>query len=98
MDTIWEFNTANFTVICEALPEIDPDLSWADEETLERLESGEYVNLCWHVGVFHNGHEIGSDYLGNSVYANPDDFLRNGYFFDMVRSAIADARRTLAAN
>ena len=102
---IWSFKTAQFEVFCAAEPEYDPDLSWADEETLRKLDNGEYVNICWHVGVIHNGHEIGSDYLGNSVYANPLDFTKEhlgckhkgygAYFSDMVRSAIADARKTL---
>lgn len=104
-ERVWTFRTANFEVFCEALPEVDQDLSWADEETLEKIDSGEYVNICWHVGVIYHGKEIGSDFLGNSVYENPGDFVRHhleaaraghknagGYFPDMVKTAIGEAR------
>jgi hypothetical protein len=111
--TVWNFRTANFEVFCRAEPEDYPDLSWADEEVLDRLDRGVYQNICWHVGVRKNGHEIGSSYLGNSVYEDPSDFVREHlgvapqeraggfkyitYFPEMVREAIADARKTLAA-
>ena len=99
-DKLWSFKTKHFEVFCEATPEDDPDLSWADEETLARLERGIYVNICWHIGVLHNGHEIGTAYLGNSIYEDPRDFLHEhrgiqSYFSDMVREAIAEARRTM---
>lgn len=59
-----------------------------------------------------NDAEIGSDYLGGSIYANPRDFFREHigiaaksradgcnygcYFPDMVHTAIEQARKTLA--
>ena len=63
------------------------------------------------VRVWVDGVEIASDYLGNSVYADPADFVREHYgirpkgradgcnygcyFPDMVRQAIAKARKAV---
>lgn len=76
MDTVWTFNTCNFRVTLECESERDQDLSWADDETLEKLESGEWQNLTFKVAIYdrNTGAEIASDYLGNSIYANPADF------------------------
>lgn len=105
-ERIWSFNTENFRVVLECAPEPYPDLSWADAETLEKLESGEYVNCLFAVKVFSaTGQELGADYLGNSVYADPSQFRKEhigargkwgSYFRDMVHTAIEEARRELA--
>lgn len=102
METIWKFETARFTIVCECMPETEPDISWADQETLDNLESGLYVNCCFAVRVILDDREITAEYLGNSVYENVLDFVtahRNGerghYFPDMVREAISTARATL---
>lgn len=77
MDRIWEFKTAKLTVFCEWEPEQDEDLSWADEETLEKLASEEWVNATFHVGCMVNGELYADDWLGNSVRDNPPlDFVR----------------------
>lgn len=120
-ERMWTFKTENFEVFLDAEPELDADLSWADEETLEKIESGYLQNICWHAGVINSetGNEIGTSYLGNSVYENPRDFVREhlgikdhnrklsaelgrevligSYFTEMVREAIAEARKSLAA-
>jgi hypothetical protein len=44
-----------------------------------------------------DGATVGEDYLGGCVYATERDFMQCGYFRDMVRCAIADARRHLAS-
>lgn len=104
-ETLWTFRTANFKVELSCTDEPDPDLSWADEETLEKLESGEFVNVMFRVRVLGpNGEELGSDYLGNSVYSDVSEFRREhvgaqgrygSYFRDMVSEAIREARREL---
>jgi hypothetical protein len=63
-------------VTCEVESERDPDLSWADEETLDKLYRGVYENVCFAVKVYFDDEEIAADYLGNSVYANVSDFIR----------------------
>lgn len=76
MQTVWTFKTRNFRVALECVPEDYPDLSWADQETLDKLESGEWENLQFKVAVYDNrGDEIGVAYLGNSIHANPREFM-----------------------
>ncbi len=103
METIWKFRTRNFTVALMCEDEQDPDLSWADEETLANLESGLWVNYVFAVKVFDSEYnEIGADYLGNSIYENSRYFRDHigargqwgSYFRDMVSRAIEEARQT----
>jgi len=96
--TIWTFHTKRVTVTLACTPEMDPDLSWADAETLEKIERGDYVAVTFRVRVAVDGRTMGEDYLGNSIYADVRDFARErgGYFSDMVANAIAEARRMLA--
>ena len=99
---IWKFRTKRFTTIVTAEPEWDLDLSWDDTgEVSEKIDSGEYEVFCAKCDVLLDGNEIASDYLGQCIYANIDDFRdhigMNGkghgsYFSDMVRAAIAEAR------
>jgi len=109
--TIRSFRTARFNVTCDWTYEDCPDVSWADAETLAKLESGEYVNATFRVRVMYDGREIAADYLGNSVYANPSDFAREHigikpkcradgmnygtYFSGMMHEAISAARKAL---
>ena len=106
MDRIGTFKTATLEVFCDAEPEQDSDLSWADEETLHQIEMGVLQEICWHVGVKVNGELYADSYLGCSVYENPADFTKehlgmNGksygsYFADMVHECLRETRRKLA--
>lgn len=95
---IWTFETQNFTTQLDWEFEQDPDLSWADTEIIRAIEAGTYNNVTFRVRVLFRGHEIAADYLGNSVYENVMDFRRErrGYFRDMVRTAITEARKAFA--
>jgi hypothetical protein len=90
MDTIWEFNTARFRVTCEVEDEQEPDLSWADAETLDKIDRGVYVNVSFAVKVYLDGRKVSADYLGNSVYENVRDFVHEH------RSPDPEQRNTLA--
>lgn len=89
MDVIWTRTTPNFRVTLECDYERDEDLSWADEEVLENLRSGKWTNFTFAVKVYdrNTGAELGADYLGNSIYEDPSDFRRDGYFSDMLARA-----------
>lgn len=99
MDTIWQFDTARFSVRLNCEYDQDPDLSWRDEEQEEydREHGVEYYVFC--VEVLCDGVVIGRDYLGGSGYSDPRDFAkeRGGYFSDMVSEAIREARKWLAS-
>lgn len=112
---IWEFKTKNFIVrmSCE-YEQHSLDLSWDETgEVCEKLASGEWQAYTFHAEVIERatGATIGEDYLGESIYANPEDFRdhvglaiksradgRNygSYFMDMIREAISEARKSYA--
>jgi len=107
-DTHWEFETANFRVAFESVPEYDLDMSWDDDGTVsEQLVNGEMVAFCARVAVYYHGSCIGEDYLGQCIYADPEEFRDHvgrkkgnapycgSYFSDMVAIAIANAREYL---
>jgi len=108
-----EFNTKNFRVVASIEPDQDVDTSFDETgETADKIESGEWEAFQTSVVVYWNGAEIGADYLGGSIYANPEDFFKEHiglaaksradgrnygcYFPDMVREAISEARKHLA--
>lgn len=110
---LWKFETARFAVILDCCDEQHPDLSWADDETLDKLNMGEWVNVSFRVRVLCDGVEVGADYLSNSIYADVHDFHREhfgirpksrdakanygSYFTDMVFEAIHAARKTVSS-
>lgn len=107
-----EFNTANFHTVLSWDYEDCPDLSWDDTgEVLEKLNSGEWINVTFAAHVYLNGTEVAADYLGNSIYADPMEFAREHiglaakrradgrnygcYFPDMLRTALGEARKAV---
>jgi hypothetical protein len=115
MQTIWQFKTKNFIVrmSCDYQQESE-DLSFDETgETAEKVASGEWGVYVFHAEVIERatGNTIGEDYLGGSIYGDPEDFRdhvglaiksredgRNygSYFTDMIREAIGEARKTYA--
>lgn len=93
-ETMWTFKTRNFTVKWQISPCADLDLSWDDTgETAENINSGLWTAFDSRVAVFYRGRVVGEDHLGQSIYENPEDFrTEGGYFPDMIRNAIAEAR------
>lgn len=95
---IRKFETAQFTVIVDAIDEDSPDLSWDEDGTTQAgIESGKYVLFCARARVIHAElGELASDYLGNCVYESLKAFAEpQGYFGDMVRSVCDAARNRL---
>ncbi len=113
-NNVWIFGTRRFVVSLDWTWEDSPDLSWDETgETQEKCESGEWTCCMFRVRVLLDGREIGCDYLGNSVYADPREFYEEHlgvaakaradncnygcYFTDMVHEAVRQARDTLRA-
>lgn len=108
---VWSFRTARFVVTLDWTYDDDADLSWDETgETQAKIESGEWGVFTFRVRVTCDGREVGCDYLGGSVYADPAEFRdhvglavkcradgRNygSYFTDMTREAIREARKSL---
>jgi hypothetical protein len=101
-DNLWSFNTSRFCVTCDATPEYtDPADAFCFDDDIEAVRSGAVDWFVARVRVTMDGREIGADYLGGCAYARASDFVkgdnRDGYFRDMVRQALQEARATLAA-
>lgn len=108
METLWTFKTARFTVTLDWDYEPDPDYSFDETgETARKCRRGEWTNALFRVRVLLDDcDEIGTSYLGNSIYENVADFRKEhvgaagrwgSYFPDMVREAIAEARKEIAS-
>jgi len=75
-ETLWTFKTRNFTVKWQVTACDDLDLTWCETgETAEKIESGEWVAFDSRVIVYWQGREVGTDYLGQSIYADPQEFI-----------------------
>lgn len=111
---MFRFETANFVIRATVATDQDVDLSFDEtSETRDKINSGEWQAFDTEVTVSHKGIELGADYLGGSIYANPRDFFKEhiglaaksradgcnygAYFPDMVREAISEARIALAS-
>ena len=103
MERIWTFKTPNFTIELACENERDPDLSWADEETIDKLDRGIYVNVTFRVRVLYRGAVLSETYLGNSTYEDVRTFRDHigsrgqwgSSFTDMVREACNEARKAI---
>jgi len=103
MDIIREFNTANFIVRVEALPEADTDFSFDESGEVEKkVASGEWVAFTAKASVIlkANGAQLAADYLGECIYSTIGDFEDHrfgaaSYFADMIKTVISDARAVL---
>ena len=70
-DYVWSFRTARFCVELRLERQYDGDDE--DGETQRKLDEGEYVAFDSAVYVTCDGLVIGSNYLGNSVYADGEE-------------------------
>jgi hypothetical protein len=110
--TLREWNTARFRVTLDWTWEDFPDLSWDETgETTEKVQSGEWGVYTFRARVTLDGREIACDYLGNSIYADPAEFIAGHrevgkarretgqnygcYFSDMIRTVASEARDAL---
>lgn len=75
-ETVWQFDTTNFRVKCEFLPEYeDPADCFDDPRDVAMVRNDEVLWFTAKVSVEHNGHEIGTDYLGCCAYGSIDEFI-----------------------
>lgn len=89
-ETLWSFKTGRFKVTCDATPDEHPDLSWCDEDELQDIHDGVVQCLMFRVVVWLDGYAMGSDYLGGSLYRDPNDFVSDHWRSDAL------GRNTLA--
>lgn len=103
-DTIKTEERDGFTIECAIAPEdysprgqfMNEDGS-DDEEVLAKIASGEYEWFQVRVTALKAGIALGWDYLGGCCYASFSDFMvEDGYYADMVATAIDEAKATIA--
>ena len=97
-EPVWEFTTEHFRVSLEFAPSEYPDLSWADEEQLDLIERGVYQVFDSRVVIYMDGREIAADYLGESVYKNPEEFYTAHRDHDPMNRNCSIMRRTKGDN
>ena len=100
-ENIWSFKTDRFAVTCDVTPEdMHPRETFEFQEDIDAVLDGRVDWFMARVRVTLDGREIGTDYLGGCAYIRATDFVegqnRDGYFRDMVRTALSEARQTLA--
>lgn len=100
-ETIWQFQTANFCVTCDVAPEeMDPADSFCCQDDIDAVRTGAVDWFMVRVQVSLGANVLGEDYLGGCAYRNASDFARgadrDGYFRDVVRAVIGDARKKLS--
>ena len=79
------------------------DKEWSDDEemredTIAKLESGEWVMFCAHVTAEKNGNVFGDDYLGMCIYTTYEEFYtkyKDDYFADMKDTALTEAKKEM---
>ena len=88
-----------FDIYFEALEEHIPLTQLFEEcdlqETIKKVNSGEWVYFCAKVTAFKGGVELASDYLGGCVYDSYEDFYiryKDDYFADMVQTVIEQSK------
>ncbi len=107
-ETVWSFDTARYRVELGIAPEDgDPSDRFDDERDVAFASRGGW---CWFQArvrvVFRDENNpkrwsvqrdvvLGEDHLGGCSYHDRADFMRDGYFRDMVRSAVDEARGKL---
>jgi len=99
-EIVWQFKTANFKIELSVAPEY-METDWVSdedqEELLRKINNGELLYFGAFVSVRWKGVVIGSDHLGACCYESIEDFRKDPYFHDMVKIAVKEARKYLAA-
>lgn len=109
LETLWDFKTARFRVLVNAVEDDITDLSWDEDGSVKAgLDSGKLVKFGVVCTVYLVGREVGSDSIWGCVYESYSAFVDHrgikahspksgSYFSDVVREAIADARRVVTS-
>lgn len=61
-----------------------------DKELLEKIYSGEYSYFCARVTAYKNGIRLADEYLGCCCYANREDFMTEGGYYEDMRDAVVN--------
>lgn len=108
-ETVWSFDTERFNITLAVADEDDsPQGHFSeDDDVAFAMEGGWHWFQARVQVMFRDEHNpkrwatqrddvLGEDYLGGCSYHDLEDFKSGGYFRDMVREAISEARGKLA--
>lgn len=93
METVWQFELGTILVRLNIIKDASYQYDGDDEDgaTQAALDAGELVAFDSCVEVLKNGHVIGADYLGGSVYRSGDE----SEFWTAHRTSAPEYRNTL---
>lgn len=93
------FSIGRFEIRADIEPSQDLDLSWDESgETAENLNSGLWEAFDTKVSVLLNGVEIASDWLCQSIYADPREFFSDHRSADPMNRNCSIMRATNGGN
>ena len=97
--TIHTFTKDGFDIRFAVIPELThPNDHFDDDgETARAIDAGDYEWFIAFVSASKNGVELADEYLGGCCYASFSDFMDDGYFEDMVSTAIDTAKQNIEA-
>ncbi len=99
-ETVHTEDFAGFRIELSMAPEdMRPDWDFEspedEAETLRKIDNGSLLWFVAKVTASRKGIVLGTDYLGGCCYELVKDFLQDGYYVDMIDTAVAEARKTL---
>lgn len=94
-DTVEGFDITFAVAPEDSAPDWDFETVEERDELLRKIENGDLDWFVARVTASKNGIELASDYLGGCCYESVDEFIDDGYYFDMVQNVITEARETI---
>jgi len=101
-ETIHEAEHKGFLIVTSITPEDTHPRDSFDEtpeamaEMCRKIDQGLLTWFVVRVQAFRHGVLLGTDYLGGNLYENPEDFIKEGgYYEDMVHTATTEAENTI---
>ena len=89
-----------FDIVLSFAPEdTEPDWFMTEGEKIDLFDKIDRGVLLWfmaRVEVKKAGITLGADYLGGCCYESVSDFVRGGYYKDMINEAMREARKTIS--
>ena len=100
-ETVHEETRDGFDIALSFAPEdCAPDWDMTEGEKIDLFDKIDRGVLLWfmaRVEAKKGRLTLGADYLGGCCYESVSDFVRGGYYDDMVNEALREARKTISA-
>lgn len=99
--TIHTETAHGFDIVLSITDEIESPRDMFDDteeamaELCKAIDSGSLAWFTARVQAFKAGVLLASEYIGGCLYASPIDFLKDGYYADMVATVTKEANATI---